>query len=84
MFVSVSIDSRRNWPKWLDFIAGREMRGVQLFGGNGWESDVARFYGIKAIPRFMLFDKAGNIVTTDAPRPSSHSLRQMIDSALAD
>lgn len=43
---------------------------------------IARDYEIKGIPRFMLFDKKGNVVTENAPRPSNPMLKKMIEEEL--
>ena len=56
------------------------MKGVQLHA-SGW-SQIARDYEIKGIPRFMLFDKKGNVVTENAPRPSNPMLKKMIEEEL--
>lgn len=82
VFLSISLDEVKNKEKWIQFVKDEELTGVQLFGGNGLNSDVAKFYKIKGIPRFMLFDKNGNVVTEDAPRPSNPELKKMIDEKL--
>lgn len=78
LFLSVSVDEQKDHQKWKDFIASEELGGVQLFA-SGW-SDIAKFYNIKGIPRFMVFDKKGNIVSTDAPRPSNKELKLLLES----
>jgi thiol-disulfide isomerase/thioredoxin len=78
LFLSVSVDEQKDHQKWKDFIASEELGGVQLFA-SGW-SDIAKFYDIKGIPRFMVFDKNGNIVSTDAPRPSNKELKLLLES----
>lgn len=78
VFMSVSVDVEKDHQKWKDFVASEELGGVQLFA-SGW-SDIAKFYNIKGIPRFMVFDKKGNIVSTDAPRPSSKELKLLLES----
>ncbi|MCL2416447.1 MAG: TlpA family protein disulfide reductase [Bacteroidales bacterium] len=71
VFVGVSIDNPRDIQRWKDFVASNELGGVQLHGNIGGPMDIRTLYGITGIPRFMLFDKQGNIVSIDAPRPSS-------------
>ncbi|RPD39930.1 TlpA family protein disulfide reductase [Chitinophaga barathri] len=78
LFLSVSVDELKDHQKWKDFIKSEELGGVQLFA-SGW-SDIAKFYSIKGIPRFMVFDKQGNIVSTDAPRPSNKELKLLLES----
>ncbi|WP_126246530.1 TlpA family protein disulfide reductase [Chitinophaga rhizosphaerae] len=80
LFLSVSVDEQKDHQKWKDFVASQQLGGVQLFA-SGW-SDIAKFYDIKGIPRFMVFDKQGNIVTTDAPRPSNKELKLLLESEL--
>lgn len=82
IFLSISVDEVKDKQKWKDFVKKEELTGVQLFGGNGMKSDVSKFYNIKSIPRFMVFDKKGNIVTDDSPRPSDPELAKMVDGLL--
>ena len=49
---------------------------------NAFESLVAQAYKINGIPRFMLFDKEGKIISTNAPRPSSTDIRPLLDAHL--
>jgi thiol-disulfide isomerase/thioredoxin len=87
-FVSLSIDDDRShggsWDKaredWKAMIADKELSGVQLFAPNGWQSPFVLDYKIKGIPRFILIDPNGNIVTPDAPRPSSPELTGLFTS----
>jgi thiol-disulfide isomerase/thioredoxin len=74
VFIGVSSDEVKNIQKWKDFVAKEQLPGVQLHGGIGGDKDIRALYQISGIPRFLLFDKQGNIVSTDAPRPSSEDL----------
>lgn len=82
VFVSISVDELKDKDKWKDFVKANKLGGLQLYAG-GWQSDIASFYGVKAIPRFMLFDTKGNIVTVDAPRPSNAELKKLLRQTLA-
>jgi len=42
-----------------------------LWGGVEGDQNIMRLYNIGSIPRFMLFDREGKIVSIDAPRASS-------------
>lgn len=87
-FVSISIDDDRShggsWDKakedWKAMVADKELGGLQLFAPNGWQSQFVLDYKINGIPRFLLIDPDGNIVTPDAPRPSSAQLKELFDS----
>ena len=77
VFGGVSVDESKDKQKWLDFIKTEGLKGVQLLAG-GW-SKITKDYKITGIPRFMVFDKKGNIVSVDAPRPSSPELKKMLE-----
>lgn len=79
-FVSISVDETKDKEKWSTFVKEKQLGGIQLFAG-GW-SDMAKFYGVTGIPRFMVFDKQGNIVSVDAPRPSMPELKPLLESLL--
>ncbi len=52
------------------------------YSEGGWESQVVRKYNISGIPRYMIIDKSGAVVKSDAGRPSNPSTRQeLIDLA---
>jgi len=78
-FVSISVDQAKDHDKWGKMIEEKELGGVQLFADNDWNSDFVKDYKIKGIPRFILIDPSGNIVTPKAPRPSSKDLVTLFD-----
>ncbi|MCX7548015.1 TlpA disulfide reductase family protein [Xanthomarina sp. F1114] len=86
-FVSLSIDDDKahggSWDKarenWKAMIADEELSGIQIFAPEGWKTPFIRDYKINGIPRFILIDPAGNIVTPDAPRPSSEKLKELFN-----
>lgn len=86
-FVSMSIDDDRShggsWEKanedWKKMVIEKELGGIQIFAPKGWESKFVQDYKINGIPRFILIDPKGNIVTPSAPRPSSEELIKLFD-----
>jgi thiol-disulfide isomerase/thioredoxin len=78
--VSISIDVKNDYDKWRAMVEEKELGGIQLYADNDWSSKFIKDYGIKGIPRFILLDKEGNIITSDAPRPSNTDLRALFDS----
>ncbi|MBD8487754.1 TlpA family protein disulfide reductase [Echinicola sp. CAU 1574] len=78
VFLSVSIDALKDKQKWKNFVKEKDLKGVQLMADKAWESGLVKNYEIKGIPRFMIFDKQGNIVTTDAMRPSQEGLKEQL------
>ncbi|WP_052181082.1 TlpA family protein disulfide reductase [Alistipes sp. ZOR0009] len=81
VFISVSTDSKKDLEKWKAFVKEHHLGGVQLFAGEN--STLSKDYRINGIPRFMLFDKKGAIVTVDAPRPSNPDLKYLINNQLS-
>ncbi|MCD0474369.1 TlpA family protein disulfide reductase [Flavobacterium sp. EDS] len=81
-FVSISIDKLKDYEKWKKFVSDKNLGGVQLFADKDWESDFVVSYGVTGIPRFILIDPSGNIVSADAPRPSSPDLHVTLDKLL--
>ncbi|WP_298237041.1 TlpA disulfide reductase family protein [uncultured Algibacter sp.] len=76
-FVSISIDKASDHEKWKKMIADKELGGVQLLADADWKSQFVQDYAIQGIPRFILIDPNGNIVTPDAPRPSDEKLKDL-------
>ena len=73
-FVSVSIDKKKDYDTWKKMVTDKELGGIQLFADSDWKSKFVRDYKIDGIPRFLLIDPEGNIVSADAPRPSDPKL----------
>ena len=74
-FVSISIDKRDDYFTWSDMIEEKNLGGVQLFANEN--QDFTKAYRIDNIPRFILIDPEGNIVSSDAPRPSDPALKDL-------
>ena len=79
-FVSISVDQKKDHEAWKQMIADKQLTGIQLFADNSWSSKFVTDYKITGIPRFLLIDPAGNIVSSDAPRPSSPKLIELFTS----
>ncbi|MEO8515150.1 MAG: TlpA disulfide reductase family protein [Flavobacterium sp.] len=75
-FVSLSIDAKKDYEKWRKFVEEKKLGGIQLIAEADWNSQFAKDYAIEGIPRFILIDPNGNIVSADAPRPSDEKLIQ--------
>lgn len=76
-FVSISVDEKSDSEKWKKVVTQREMQGVQLHADNAFQSQFVQDYAIDGIPRFILIDPKGNIVSGDAPRPSEEQLTKL-------
>ena len=78
--IGVSVDQARDHNKWINFVKEKGLGGVQLHT-NG-SKQIKEDYKITGIPRFMVFDKEGKVVTIDAPRPSNPSLKELLQTEL--
>ncbi len=67
VFLGLSVDGKKeNWEK---MVRSGSMSGTQLYLGPG--SGFQTSYNIKGIPRFILLDKEGVIISNDMTRPSA-------------
>lgn len=71
-FVSISIDNPKDEDKWRKMVKDKELKGIQLLAENAWSSSFAKDYVIRGIPRFILLDKKGYIISPFAPRPATY------------
>lgn len=81
-FVSISIDTRKDYDKWKKFVVTKELGGIQLFADKDWNSDFVKAYGINGIPRFILIDPNGKIINANADRPSNPALTLLLEDLL--
>lgn len=77
-FVSISIDKEDKHETWKQMVIDKELKGVQLYADNNWESKFVKDYGINGIPRFILIDPKGNVVKPDASRPSNPKTKGLL------
>ncbi|WP_029278736.1 TlpA family protein disulfide reductase [Pedobacter borealis] len=77
VFIGVAQDGPRGKATWLKLIKERQMGGIQLFVGGG-NNVLAKDYKIKVMPRYLIFDRQGNVVTAEAPFPSSPELKKLL------
>ncbi len=65
--IGISVDERKS--DWENFINRENLGGVQLYAG-GWNNELVQHFMITGIPRFILLDKDGKIISANAERPS--------------
>ena len=83
-FVSISIDSEKDYEKWRKMVPEKDVGGIQLYDPEGLNSSFMRSFSVGLIPRFMMIDRDGKIITAHAPRPTSKGIKKYIDSHLND
>ncbi len=81
-FVSISIDEKKDYEKWKKFVKDKSLGGIQLYADKAWNSEFMVAYGVQSIPRFILIGPDGNVISADAPRPSSPELVVQLDKLL--
>jgi thiol-disulfide isomerase/thioredoxin len=81
-FVSISIDEKKDMTTWKNFVKDNALGGIQVFADNNWHSAFITSYDIHSIPRFILLDPDGKIVSADAFRPSNPALQTQLDTLL--
>ena len=74
--VSISTDADKDKEKWLKMIKDENLGGMQLYAGQ--DNEFSKYYKVNTIPRFLVFDKNGKIVSVDAPRPSNPKLKELL------
>ena len=78
-FVSTSIDRAKDHGAWVNMVKDKELGGIQLMADSDWKSKFVTDYQITGIPRFILIDPEGKIVSADAPRPSDPKLKTLLN-----
>ncbi len=74
-FLSISLDSKEDsWKK--------KMTDLNM-SGNQWiskDNTLAQTFDVRGIPRFLLFDKEGNVIEAEATRPSDPQTKILLQS----
>lgn len=79
--VFVSICAYDNELKWREMVEAKQLGGVQLYASKQ-NTEFLDLYQIKGIPRFILIDKKGRIISSQSKRPSDPALKLEIETYL--
>lgn len=82
-FVSISVDEKKDHDKWKNYVTEKDLQGVQLIADKAFNSTFIQEFNIAAIPRFILIDTEGKIISANASRPSNELLKTELDKLLA-
>ena len=77
--IGVSLDTDKT--RLRDYLKENEIPWRQIFSGQGWQSPLARQYGINSIPAPWLIDRDGKLITH---RARGSKLEQLVVEALKD
>lgn len=78
VFLSISIDTEKD--KWKNMVEMKKLSGLHLYSNN--EGSLIQDYEVTEVPRFILFDKNGKMVSYEAIRPSDPKLKELIQSKI--
>lgn len=67
----ISRDQNQQEPKWRQFVLRSKLAGYHLIPSPALQRELRARINYDAIPRYAIVDKAGILVNSDAPSPSS-------------
>ncbi|WP_285058166.1 TlpA family protein disulfide reductase [Pedobacter ginsengisoli] len=79
LYLCISSPTESTWQR---LIAGHNIEGEHYFLSNAQSADLAREFNIRMIPRYLIFDKNGNVANKEADRPSSTKTKMEIEGLL--
>ena len=80
VFIGVSHDGLDRKDVWKNFVAKKGYKNIELIAN--YDESIGKYYKVEGIPRLMIFDKEGKIVSVDAPRPSDPEFKSLIEQTL--
>ena len=80
VFISVSVDGMAKKGPWKNFVKKKGWDGIELISEQN--ESLMEYYKIDGIPRILIFDKNGKIITVNAPRPSQPDFKSLIEQTL--
>ena len=81
VFLGVSLD--RSKPAWLKAVKDEDLHGYILHAENDFRNDFPKAYGVESIPRYMLIDAAGNVISDNMMKPQNKKeIRAIFDEEL--
>ncbi|MFC2096850.1 TlpA family protein disulfide reductase [Bacteroidota bacterium] len=78
-FLSISFDKESDKKKWKNYVIDNNLSGIQLIADKASNELLSTAFNIEMIPRFILLDPNGNIVDSNAPRPSDNRLIKLFN-----
>jgi len=79
--VFISISKSDTKEKWEKMIFEKKLSGVQLFAPDD-NIPFFKDYSVNGLPRYILLDKEGKIINSNAKRPSDSTLKGQLESLL--
>jgi thiol-disulfide isomerase/thioredoxin len=81
-FITLSIDRKKHKERWLKALEKHGMTGLlNIYPDMDYASPFEDAYHVSGIPRYIILDKEGKIISAFAPSPGD-GLEQMVESLL--
>jgi len=68
VFLYLSVDDNKH--RWENTVEAKQIFGNHYLASDAIVQELKENYGLSSIPRYMIFDKSGNVLNANAPRPS--------------
>jgi len=81
--IGISLDNQQSLPRLADFLAKNHMLWPQIADGKGWESSLAKRYGVSGIPAAWLVDGSTGLIVADSSELRGETLRRTVSKELA-
>ena len=65
--VSISVDN--DFSRWKTFLSKNNLPGLQFFAPDGFDGLISLFYKVVVLPKMILIDQSGRIITEELPSP---------------
>ncbi|MDB4835201.1 TlpA family protein disulfide reductase [Cyclobacteriaceae bacterium] len=79
-FIYINLDKKE--ARWKNAIQAKSITGTHIFASRALENDLEKNYGAKSIPRYIIFNKNGELINNDAPRPSDFGITEILEDML--
>ncbi|UKJ09279.1 TlpA family protein disulfide reductase [Solitalea lacus] len=80
VFIGMSVDGHAKKDAWKSFVKKNHFTSIELL--SQFDESLFKYYKISGIPRFLIFDREGKIITVDAPKPSNPGFKKLLDATL--
>ena len=71
-FIYISIDT--DYEKWKESLEKLNLDGYQFISPSDKLNSASSYFGVSSIPRYIIIDESGNILSPNAKRPSDETL----------
>lgn len=83
-FISLSVDEDDSREDWVKNINELEMTWHNAILDGGFDAAFCDHYSIISIPRYILVDRSGQVISHQAPRPSSDLITEWLDQLIIE